>query len=434
MYRLLGKTVGTPLRLGVFLIAVTVVVGVLIFYKDRIQVALVPTSTVQVHLPENYGITPYATQVKIAGVRVGEVTGVDSEAGGAVVTAEVDTDVPEKLRSMPSARVRPTTLLGGNYFLDLVPGGAPRPFDGVIPRARTSVPVELDKITRTLQPDTLRALQGDLRSLDGVLSTDGRNALQRLAADAPGTLRPAGPVLEAVRGTAPSTDLPNLVSGLQKTATVLTAQQGQLESILTDLDTTSTVLGNRSAELSQVVAALPATLDSADNGLRRLDVSLGKLGDTAGPAEPVARELNTALEHLDPALVKLRPVVSDANKLLVDARPLVDDLTPTVTQASAVLDDVRGPVLERLNGPVKKTVLSPYCGTGHYQSSGSDRPMYQELAYMITGMDRMSSMTDGNGATIGFGIGASPGSVSGLPLSLEQLFGHLSGISEKGDR
>lgn len=434
MYRFLDRTAGTPLRLGVALIAVTVVVGVLIFYKDRIQVALEPTSTVQVHLPENYGITPYGTKVKIAGVPVGEVTGVESEAGGALVTAEIDTEAPDKLRSSPSARVRPTTLLGGNYFLDLVPGGAPTTFGGVIPRERTSVPVELDKITRTLQPDTLRALQGDLRSLDGVLSTDGRNALQQLVADAPATLRPAGPVLDAVRGTAPSTDLPNLVNGLQKTATALTAQQGQLDSILTDLDTTSTVLGHRSTEISQVVAALPGTLDSTDNGLRRLDVSLGKLGDTADAAVPVARELNTALEHVDPALVKLRPVLTDANRLLVDARPLVDDLTPTVKQASGVLDDVRGPVLERLNGPIKSTVLSPYRGTGHYQGSGSERPLYQELAYMITGMDRLSSMTDANGATIGFGIGASAGSVGGYPISLEQLLGHLSGISEKGDR
>jgi len=430
-----GKTARrTPLRLGIVLIVATVIAGVLIFYKDRIVVALSPSSTIKVHLAENYGLAAYGSQVKIAGIEVGQITDVAAEPGGAVVTVEVDPDAPEKLRSLPSARVRPTTLLGGNYFLDLVPGGPPGSFNGDIPKERTTVPVEMDKITRTLQPDTLRSLQADLRSLDGVLSADGRGALQDLVADAPATLRPAGPVLQAVRGTNPNTDLPNLVGGLQRTAAALTARQGQLDAIVNDLDKTSTVLGNRSADLSQTVAGMPATLDSANAGLRSLDVSLHKLGDTADRARPVARELSTALDHLDPVLAKVAPLVGKTNNLLVDARPLVDALTPTATQASAVLDDVRGPVLERLTGPVKTTVLSPYRGTGHYQNSGSDRPFYQELAYMITGMDRLAEVTDANGATIGFGIGVGPGTLSGLPISLEQLFGHLTGISQKADR
>ncbi|KAA9165982.1 MCE family protein [Amycolatopsis acidicola] len=424
----------TPLRLGILLIAVTAVVAVLIFWKDRITVALTPTSTIKVHLAENYGMSPYASRVKVAGVEVGQVTDVQPEPGGALVTVEVDTDVPGKLRTQPSGQVRPTTLLGGNYFLDLVPGGPPGPFTGDIPKERTSVPVEMDKISRTLQPDTLTSLQGDLRDLDGVLSGDGRTALQDLAADAPGALRPAGPVLQALQGTEPDSDLPNLVSGLEQTAAALTSQQGQLDSIVNGLDKTSDVLGDRSHDLSQAIANLPATLDSTTTGLSKLDTSLHKLGDTAGPARPVATELDTALQHLNPVLAKLRPLVNKTNNLLVDARPLVDELTPTAQQATAVLQDVQGPVLDRLNGPIKSTVLSPYHGTGHYEGSGTDDPFYKELAYLVTGMDRLAQVTDANGATIGYGIGLSPGTVGGLPISLEQLFGNLTGIGQKGSR
>jgi phospholipid/cholesterol/gamma-HCH transport system substrate-binding protein len=424
----------TPLRLGILLIAAIAIVAVLVFLKDRITVALTPTATVKVHLAENYGMVPYSSRVKVAGVEVGQVTDVEPEPGGALVTVEMDTDIPAKLRSEPSAHVRPTTLLGGNYFLDLVPGGPLGSFPGDIPKERTSVPVEMDKISRTLQPDTLTSLQGDLRSLDGMLAGDGRTALQDLAADAPDTLRPAGPVLQALRGTEPTSDLPNLVGGLEQTAAALTKQQGQLDSIVNGLDKTSDVLGNRSRDLSQAMANLPATLDSTDAGLSKLDTSLHKLGDTAGPARPVATELDTALQHLNPVLAKLRPLVNNTNSLLTDARPLVDELTPTAQQATAVLQDVQGPVLDRLNGPVKSTVLTPYHGTGHYQGSGTDDPFYKELAYMATGMDRLAQVTDANGATIGYGIGVGAGTVGGLPISLEQLFGNLTGIGQKGSR
>lgn len=428
-----GRPVG-PLTLGAALITVTIVAAAVILYKDHISTAFAPSSTIKAHLNENHGITPYSSNVKISGVEVGEVTGVEKEAGGAVVTIAANPDVPRKLRSQPSVRVRPTTLLGGNYFLDLVPGGPPGVFGGDIPRERSTVPVEQDKISRVFQPNVLDGLQGDLRHLRGVLGPDGRNALQNLVADAPRTLRPAAPVLNSAQGTHPEGDLPNLVGGLQNTAAALTQQEGQLQSTVHNLSVTSGVLGERSADVSRTVRNLPGTVDSTGAGFHRLDRSLEKLRATAEPARPTARRLNTTLDHLNPALVKARPLVHNLNGLLTDARPMVDELTPTAEQANAVLDDVRGPVLDRLNGPVKNTVLSPYHGTGHYQNSGNDHRFYQELAYMVTGMDRLAQVTDRNGATIGYGIGINAGTVGGTPVSLEQLFGHLTGIGEKEDR
>ena len=59
---------------------------------------------------------------------------------------EVDKDIPAKLGTAPTATIRPTTLLGGNYFVDLKPGGDPGEFHDVIPVAHTTLPVELDKL------------------------------------------------------------------------------------------------------------------------------------------------------------------------------------------------------------------------------------------------------------------------------------------------
>lgn len=421
-------------RLGVTVTVAVAILTVLTLYKDRIVVAVKPTSTITVHFAERYGMTAYKSAVKMAGIKVGDVTEVIDSGDGSVVTLEVSDDVPGKLRSAPSARIRPTTLLGGNYFVDLVPGGSPGRFDGAIPADRTTVPVELDKISRTLQPDILKSLQRGVRDLSRTLDSDGREALQGVLRDAPETLRDAAPVLHALRGTRPGTDLRDLVRGLRNTAAALSEPSGRLDAIVRDLSTTSTVFGDRADDIARTVHAMPGTLDATEAGLDSLRVSLRKLRAAAAPAMPVAEELDSALDHLTPALGKARPVVNDLRSVVAAARPMVEDLNPVAVRGSAVLDDLRGPVLDRLNGPVKKAVLSPWRGTGLYRGGGADRPLYQELGYLASGMDRVTQGFDANGSTFGFGIGASPGSVGGLPISLEQLFGHLSGMGDKDDK
>jgi phospholipid/cholesterol/gamma-HCH transport system substrate-binding protein len=50
---------------------------------------------------------------------------------------------------------------------------------------------------------------------------------------------------------------------------------------------------------------------------------------------------------------------------------------------------------------------------------------------MLSNVDRASSMTDGNGASIAFEPGVGPGSIGGLPISLEQLFGNLMRLGQQ---
>lgn len=438
----LGKTLAalrrprrSPLTLGIVAILVVAVIGVLIFFRHRMVVTLEPGDTITIHFSQNYGVTAYSTAVKVAGVQVGEAIGVGPDpGGGAVVTVKVSTDVPGRLRSAPTALIRPTTLLGGNYYIDMEPGGGPGPFTGDVPRGRTTVPVELDQIARSLQPNTLTSLQGTVGELNGTLDQSGQAAIQQLLADAPGALGPAAGVLQAARGTQPATDLPQLVRGLESTGYVLSQQQGQLAAIVSNLDATSQVLGQRAGDLRRTLAALPGTLDSTNAGLSQLDVALLKLRDTADPARPVAQQLNTTLQQLNPVLVKANPLVVNLNALLSNAQPLVDQLTPTAQGATTVLNNLNGPVLNRINGPIMTDLRSPWHGTGHYLNSGGNEPMYQAIAYAFTGIDGAFATTDKNGAALNYAVGASAGTVGGLPISLEQLLGALTGISAKGNQ
>ncbi|OJG06088.1 mce related protein [Pseudonocardia autotrophica] len=431
-------------RLGLLFVAVATVAGVALFGKAQILTTLAPGDTVMVEFPEQYQLRTYLTQAKVAGVPVGKVTSVDrTEQGNALVGLKLDPGVVERLGSTPSASIRPTTLLGGSYYVDLVPGGTPgeparqETADGEevdVPIDRATLPVELEKVAATLQPDARDGARAATTQLDATLAEGGTEALQDLLRTAPSALAPTAGALTGLQGTRPDTDLPDVVRNLQKTGRVLSENEGQLDGIVTDLQTFSSVMAARSGDVSAALDTLPETLRTADVGLGRLDGSLAKLRETAGPARPSVQQLDAVLGNADPVLAKARPVVADLRATLVDLRPAVDGLVPASRQLTAVSDDVRGPVLDRVNGPIMDTVLSPYTGTGIYEGNGADFPFYEAVGYMGANLANTAQYTDQNGATASFHPGVGPGSVSGVPVSLEQMFRTLSGQQAGGKR
>jgi phospholipid/cholesterol/gamma-HCH transport system substrate-binding protein len=340
--------------------------------------------------------------VKISFVPVGMVT--DSKRrddGSSEVTLKLYGDAKDRLGTEPSALIRPTTLLGGNYFVDLVPGGQKGRFEGEIPKERSHIPVELDKIARALQPNALAGMKGTLDKLDTTLQTGSKEALQRLFKDSPDALRPTGQVVDALRGTNPTKDLTDVVSGLEHTAQELANPRGRLDSIINDLAVTSAVFGRRSGDFAATLDALPGALHSADKGLRRLNVTLDVLNDTVDHIRPEAQELYHTLKRIDPVLHKARPVVRDLRDVLEEARPLVQQLVPDVRDLDDTLDNLRGPVLDRVNGPVSDLILNKYRGSGPYAQTSTDKPIFQELAYALANLDRATMQTR-NGSAIAF--------------------------------
>ncbi|MBA0126498.1 MCE family protein [Haloechinothrix sp. YIM 98757] len=432
----LASVARSPVRIGVVLIVVVVAASVALFYKQPITTVLSSGEKITVHFDRAYGLEPYASEVKVSGVEVGTVTGVDRVGeDDTAVAVKVERSALEKLGSQPSAAIRPTTLLGGNYYVDLATGGLEGEFDGVIPTERTETPVELGQVVNDLQPDTLEALQGVVPRLDHTLgSEESRSAIDELLESAPDTMEPAGEVLDAARGTEPATDLPELVGGLESVGAVLNEQDGQLESIVDNMATTSRVLGERSADIGRTVERLPTALAATESGLKHLDGSLDTLEATADDLRPLAGRLNDTLDTLEPVLVTARPVVRDLRELMGETRPLVDDLIPATRALTRSLEDVRGPVMDRVDGPITENVLSDWHGSGPYEGGGADRPFYKELGYMFSNFGAAISTTDANGAAIGFHVGFGTDSVAGMPVSLTRLFEHLTGLTEEVPR
>ncbi|AIJ23305.1 MlaD family protein [Amycolatopsis methanolica] len=421
----------SPVWQGLAFILLLAVGTAVLFEKQAIVTALRPGDEIEISFARDYKLAADDSEVKVAGVPVGIVSGIEPREGGAVVvTVKIDSEIRERLGPEPTAAIRPTTILGGRYFVELAPGGGNGRFDGeAIPVERTSTPVELDEVLAAIPPRAQQGLQGATRQLDGTLAAGGSAAIRDVVRDAPGTLVPSHDVLDAMLGNRPETDLSALVRDVDTLAATLNRHDGQLESIVDNADTTSAVLARQSDPLARTIRDLPSTLTSVRTGLTSMGGILDRLTATAPGLRPAVQQAAPLLERLDPVLAQARPLVADLRPLLHDARPLVDQLVPMSRQTTAVLDDVNGAPLDRIKGPVVDALNEKWIGTGTYKGGGNTGyTLGQEIAHMIVNLDMDGMRTTANGATLGIQAGFGPGSVWGLPGGLDDLMASLGTV------
>lgn len=416
-----------PVRSGLALLAIAAAILLVVFNKPAILTWLRPGETLTVQLARDYKLQPYLSSVKIAGAKVGVVRDVERQDRGPVLmTLKLDRGTRALLGTEPSAVVAPTTLLGGTYFVQLHPGGEPgRAASDVIPVDRSGLPVELQQLLSAIPPDAQRGNQASLASLDATFRAGVGAPLDKLLADAPSGLRPAGVVIDAVRGVNRDADLANLVADLNTTARTLAAKPGQLRSLVDSMAGAVRPFGDNAVPFDQTVATLPATLRATRSGAGDLGRLLDKLTDTADDARPTVRELDPVLAELQPALGELRPALEDLEPLLGDAEPLLNRLTPAVDKATGMLDDLDGPVLDRLNGPILDAFLSEWKGYAPKYPAGGNPgvKMFQELAHVVTNVGGATQPQNASQHVLAVWLGAGPTSAQGTTPT-GQLFQH----------
>lgn len=433
---------GTPLmRKGVALILVLSAILIGLTFKNQIKVALRGGETIAAEFADADGLTTDKSKVKLAGLQVGVVTDVEHhDDGSAKVFMKVDKDILESLGSEPSARIEPLTILGGEFSVELASGGAGTYGGQTIPLARTGSPVELDRILEALPTRTRESTRGVVKGLGATFDEDGQKSLRDLADVAPPVLRGSTTFLTALQGTAPESDLQDIVSHLQDAGEVLQKQRSDVDGALAGLDTTSAALAESSDSLNKTFQRLPRTLDNTQDGLEDLEDTLEKLGDTADDLKPTAREAEDLVEELDPLLVDARPVVAKLGPITRDAIPTVRNLIPTVTHADGFVQEVGGPTIAKVRGPILDTLGKPWngtdAGTPEYSKSGTgiqaDNKYYEEIAYMIVNLGRSVLTQDQQGSTLNFQAGVGLGSVAGLSLdeALAQLIPTINGAGD----
>ena len=405
----------SKLQLGVLWLVGTLLAGALLMNKQNILLSMRDGDTITAEFTSRYKVAGVVSKVEVAGVKVGQITKVrELDGGGAAVEMKVDKGTLDALGSDPRAAIRPATFLGGpglSAYVELTPGGDPGRFDGRrIPKDRTQVPVEFDRVNEVLQDSARHGLQTTVAGLDATLANGGKEALGAVLGDAPPALAPTGRVLDALGGTGlgppAATDLHRQVVHLAKAAAVLTATDGEIESVVDDLATVASTLADRAPELERSLATMPATLREARAGLAALDGTLARLQDSAPGARPSVARLTALPRKLPPVLRKATPLLADLRPVVADLKPALDDLAPTAGLLKQLLGDLEDPVLGRLRDHIVPAVLAPYTGTGRTTK------LYEELGHFLAGFDGVSSFVNPEGSQLNFYVGLNGDSLS----------------------
>jgi len=235
-------------------IAVTFAVGSLGLLEDRYEMSGV--------FEDGSGIRGGAP-VRLAGVEVGEVTGVfpDFELGQVVITWEVDRNVD--VGSRASAKIALGSLLGGNYLK--LSGPVEEPFMAELPVEERRIP--LDRTDETI--GVIEAFDAATRTIDE-LDSDLINDVTAQLADIMAGTRDA---------------LPDLVTNLETVAVALSSREDELTRLLTDGQSLLETLNARDTEILRLIEAADELLDELQS---RQDVLRTILGDGAEAVETLS--------------------------------------------------------------------------------------------------------------------------------------------------
>jgi phospholipid/cholesterol/gamma-HCH transport system substrate-binding protein len=291
---------------------------------------------VEAELSTAQAVTPGQGQtVNVAGVEVGEISGVRLEDGKAIVTLKLEEDSVPVYRNA-SVLLRPKTGLK-DMVAELTPGtkDAGELDEGQrIPIGQTSPDVNLDEI--------LSALDGDTRSYLQLLLSDGAQGLKGNGRELANTIRRFEPTARYTRDIAEqlATRRRNIKRAIHNFSLVVDELGGKDDQLAEFVENSNAVfasLASQDANLRATLRELPSTLTATRTALGKAEVLADELGPTLQALRPGARALGPALRQTRPFLRETTPVIRDEIRPFVRAsRPLVTELRPAIRDLSAL--------------------------------------------------------------------------------------------------
>ncbi|MEV0570108.1 MCE family protein [Dactylosporangium sp. NPDC050588] len=259
------------------------------------------------------GLAP-GNEVRVAGVRVGEVTAVDLARGGAGPYVRVRfrlDDHAVRLGKATSATIRIKTVLGQKY-LALAPDGPGRlAEDAEIPLERTAAPF-----------DVVQAVTGLAETLDEIDTTQLATAFTTLAqtfADTPASVKSS-------------------LDGLSRLSETVADRDTELRELLARAHDVTGVLAARDEEFRKLVADGNALLAEVN---RRKDAIHDLLVGTNALATQLSGLAADNREQLQPALQQLRGVVATLQRNRDNLEQTIQNMGPFVNAFANVVGNGR---------------------------------------------------------------------------------------------
>lgn len=248
-------------------------------------------------------VTPGQGQsVDIAGIKVGEVSGVRLENGHAVVSMSIDNKYAPLIHDNASLLLRPKTGLN-DMVVEVDPGTTTAPEmkeNTTVPLASTQPQVNPDEILASLDADTQQFLKlllaNGAEALDPAQGRDVKlsNALRRLD--------PFARDISKISG-ALATRRQNIANSIHNFQLLSTELGNRDQDLVNFVDSSNAVLGSfakEQASIRSAVAELPATLQQTKGALASANAFALQSGPALKKSIPGAKATAPALRALRP--------------------------------------------------------------------------------------------------------------------------------------
>ncbi len=350
--------------------------------------------------------------VRIAGVDVGEVIGVERDGDATTVSFTVEGD-GRPVHKDAFAEIRPRIFLEGNFFIELDPGSPSAPELGsgeTIPVSHTSTAVQLDQILTALQ-SPVRANLGtllesfgtalnekpsaaeDRTQLPEVQGISGGEALNGAFRYGGAAGRYGAQTTNALLGTSPH-DLSRAIAGASRTFGAFARRDAALQGLIENFEIFTGALSEQSANLETTIERLAPTLQTAHSSLVNLNRALPPLRGYAIALRPAVAELPGLISASKPWLAQARPLLS--GKEGGGAARLLSELTPGLAGAAQAGKSSALPQLNQLSLCGSKVLIPTGNQTIDDQFS-TGGPNYREFLYSLGDLAGQSQNFDGNG-------------------------------------
>jgi phospholipid/cholesterol/gamma-HCH transport system substrate-binding protein len=334
------------------LLTVGLVATYIIVQNQRLRIPILESKPFELKadMSTAQAVTPGQGQtVRVAGVRVGDISSVDYQNGHAVVTMAIDRQFLPIYRNA-TILLRPKTGLK-DMFLELDPGTASAgDFQNgdTIPLANTAPDTNVDQI--------LAALDGDTRAYLRLLLVGGANGLNGRGQDLGKLLGSLGPINRGLArlNREVATRKQNLAT-LIHNMNILWGRVGQDGQGIAQLVSASNhalgAIASQSPHVENAISLLGPTLSTTRVALTNTDQLAGVLGPTLNSLRPFARKLkpindslgNLAQTTYGPVKDDIRPFVVNARQPVRDLRPAAQNLvaaTPQLTDVGSKLNEL----------------------------------------------------------------------------------------------
>jgi phospholipid/cholesterol/gamma-HCH transport system substrate-binding protein len=270
--------------------------------------------------------------VDIAGIKVGDVTGVNLENGHAVVSMAVDNKYAPLIHDDSSLLLRPKTGLN-DMVVEVDPGTQSSPEvkeDSTIPLASTQPQVNPDEFLAALDADTQQFLKLLLASgaeaLDPEKGRDVKlsNALRRLDPFARDIARISGALADRRQSIA------NSIHNFQLLSTELGDKDQDLTNFVDSSDAALAAFAREEASIRSAVRELPSTLKVTRGALTSADA-------LALQSRPALKKAIPGAQATGPALRALRPLFQrTAGPIQNQIRPFTRQVASPVTHIAQI--------------------------------------------------------------------------------------------------